>query len=232
MRGSWPTSTAGSSSRRARWCRRAREAFERFDANRDGQIDRRELRHALRHYGVDVTRDEAARVLDAYDDRPDRRLDLVEFSNLVQDLELGVVRTERPPTPGARPPTPGARPPRPKSANPAGRLAQRRPPTPDVALGRNGKPLRRLADARDDLALRYDADSLSDDDSFCQHDYGISPAQIQQNINASNAHYGAGRPDLSHNATRILYVNGDVDPWSGLGCGISTAGGGGHRIAG
>ena len=57
---------------------------------------------------------------------------------------------------------------------------------------------------------------LADDDGFCAVDYGISPSQIMANIDATNAHYGAGRPDLVHNATRILYVNGDVDPWSGL----------------
>ena len=58
---------------------------------------------------------------------------------------------------------------------------------------------------------------LPRDDSFCLQEWGISPAQIQANIDATNAHYGALRPDVAHNATRIMYVNGDVDPWSGLG---------------
>ena len=57
---------------------------------------------------------------------------------------------------------------------------------------------------------------LPGDDAFCLADYQITPSQIQAAINGSNAHYGAGRPDLAHNASRILYVNGDVDPWSGL----------------
>ena len=57
---------------------------------------------------------------------------------------------------------------------------------------------------------------LPGDDAFCHADYQITPKQIQANIDASNAYYGAGRPDLAHNASRILYVNGDVDPWSGL----------------
>ena len=74
---------------------RARRAFEEFDTNRDNQLDARELRHALRHYGIDVTSRQAARVLDAYDDRPDRRMDLTEFSNLVQDLEVGPNRSAR-----------------------------------------------------------------------------------------------------------------------------------------
>ena len=57
---------------------------------------------------------------------------------------------------------------------------------------------------------------LPDDDSFCASDYGISPSQIQANIDKTNKYYGAGRPDLAQNASRILYVNGNVDPWSGL----------------
>jgi len=57
---------------------------------------------------------------------------------------------------------------------------------------------------------------LHDDDDFCQTDYGIAPADIQASIDHTNRYYGALRPDLAHNATRILYVNGNVDPWSGL----------------
>jgi hypothetical protein len=57
---------------------------------------------------------------------------------------------------------------------------------------------------------------LPDMDGFCASDYGISQAEIAASIAATNAHYGADRPDLVHNATRVMYVNGDVDPWSGL----------------
>lgn len=53
-------------------------------------------------------------------------------------------------------------------------------------------------------------------DTFCRTDYGISQDEIASAIEKTNAHYGGLRPDLSHNASRILYVNGDVDPWSGL----------------
>jgi serine protease 16 len=47
--------------------------------------------------------------------------------------------------------------------------------------------------------------------------FGISEAEIQKNIDASNAFYGAGHP----NATRILYPNGEVDPWKSQGILVS-----------
>ncbi len=72
---------------------RVRTALPFYDTNGDGDLDRRRLRSALRHYGLDATAGQAARVLDAYDERPDRKLDVVEFSNLVQDIELGVMRS-------------------------------------------------------------------------------------------------------------------------------------------
>jgi hypothetical protein len=56
-------------------------------------------------------------------------------------------------------------------------------------------------------------DLLSDNDKFCKTLYGISEEQIQKNINISNDFYGAGHP----NATRILYPNGEVDPWKSQG---------------
>jgi len=39
---------------------------------------------------------------------------------------------------------------------------------------------------------------------------------VQSAIERSNAFYGGLRPDLAHNASRIMYTNGNVDPWSGL----------------
>ena len=30
----------------------------------------------------------------------------------------------------------------------------------------------------------------------------------EASIEATNKHYGAARPDLAHNASRVLYVNG------------------------
>jgi serine protease 16 len=58
---------------------------------------------------------------------------------------------------------------------------------------------------------------LADEDAFCDSDFGISEAEIASSIAQTNEHYGGLRPDVAHNASRILYVNGDVDPWSGLG---------------
>ncbi len=57
---------------------------------------------------------------------------------------------------------------------------------------------------------------LADMDDFCRTSWNIPQLQIAAAIADTNARTGALRPDLAHNASRILYVNGDVDPWSGL----------------
>ena len=49
-------------------------------------------------------------------------------------------------------------------------------------------------------------------DDFCQTAFGVSKAQTRMAIAASNAHYGGRAP----NATRIMWPNGEVDPWSSL----------------
>ena len=120
---------------------RARKAFETFDNNRDGKLDNRELRHALRYYGFDVSADQTARILEAYDRSTSRLLDIVDFSNVVQDLELGVVRVE------GRPSTP--------SAHAAG-LPQRqpRPATPDATMAALGldEPTKTVSDPQSDPA--------------------------------------------------------------------------------
>ena len=58
---------------------------------------------------------------------------------------------------------------------------------------------------------------LSDSDSFCAELYKIEPAAIQASINATNAYYGALHPEGPPSfGSRLLYPNGDVDPWHGL----------------
>ena len=153
---------------------RARRAFEEFDTDGDNQLDARELRHALRHYGIDLTSRQAARVLDAYDDRPDRRMDLTEFSNLVQDLELGLIRNERSPGPAL---APGYAPAFAPAATAPGRPrtgGYRRPRTPGarpLAAFPSERPLRSSAldlayEEDEDLALLYGRGlSETDDDS-------------------------------------------------------------------
>eukprot|EP00811_Abedinium_folium_P026726 NODE_3969_length_1955_cov_1.819475.p1 GENE.NODE_3969_length_1955_cov_1.819475~~NODE_3969_length_1955_cov_1.819475.p1 ORF type:complete len:510 (+),score=161.19 NODE_3969_length_1955_cov_1.819475:173-1702(+) len=43
----------------------------------------------------------------------------------------------------------------------------------------------------------------------CQKIFGISPSQVEANVAKSNAFYGGVRP----NSTRVLFINGQVDPW-------------------
>ena len=94
-----------------------RAAFARFDRNRSGFLDYRELRNALTHMGLDLSTSTAVELVRAYDDYPDGKLDIFEFSNLVRDL--GAVPPRRrgatpPPRRGATPPPRrGATPPRP-----------------------------------------------------------------------------------------------------------------------
>eukprot|EP00900_Chrysochromulina_parva_P026415 jgi/Chrpa1/8407/Chrysochromulina_OHIO_Genome00003715-RA len=88
---------------------RVRLAFAAFDHNRSGYLNYRELRSALRHYGLDVSNRDAQRMIVAYDERPDgrgpigsvpvaRRMELREFDQLVQDLESGVLRAAAAPS--------------------------------------------------------------------------------------------------------------------------------------
>ena len=68
------------------------DAFAKFDGNDSGFLDYRELRDALRHYGIDVTLPEAQAVLALYDDNPDGKLDKSEFAKLISDIEAGSTR--------------------------------------------------------------------------------------------------------------------------------------------
>ena len=66
---------------------KVRAAFEHFDSNRSGDLDFREVRNALLHYGINVSEETVAALLPEYDDRADGTLDLGEFEKLVTELE-------------------------------------------------------------------------------------------------------------------------------------------------
>ena len=83
--GAAPSSSLASGGRR--WSDGdVRAAFVRFDANRSGKLDHRELRAALRELGVDADEREAANVLQRYDANANGRMDLGEFTSLVRQL--------------------------------------------------------------------------------------------------------------------------------------------------
>merc|ERR1712224_336263 len=69
---------------------RVRKVFNQFDRNRSGFLDYRELRHALESAGINVGADSARRLLLQYDDRPNGKLDVGEFTKLAHDLEIGM----------------------------------------------------------------------------------------------------------------------------------------------
>ena len=55
-------------------------------------------------------------------------------------------------------------------------------------------------------------DLLADEMSFCSSDFNIKTATVMENINQTNLYYGSNTPSGS----RVLWVNGEVDPWHGL----------------
>jgi len=57
---------------------------------------------------------------------------------------------------------------------------------------------------------------LLDQASFCETDFGIRVDEIAGSVAATNAKYGGRAPDKALNASRIMFVNGDVDPWSSM----------------
>lgn len=55
-------------------------------------------------------------------------------------------------------------------------------------------------------------DVLADQIAFCQNDFGISPETVAANVKYTNVYYGGLKPS----ATRVLWPNGEVDPWATL----------------
>ena len=75
---------------------RVRRTFEAFDKGGHGHLEVREIRAALRHYGLDVTKPSATSLLDAFDARPVGRLDVSEFAQLVREIEAEMARAQAP----------------------------------------------------------------------------------------------------------------------------------------
>jgi len=73
--------------------------FSRFDVNDSGYLEIQELRKALEHHGLDLSTAEAGRILSSYDDKPDGKLDLSEFAQLIHDLSAA---DEAPAAPSAK----------------------------------------------------------------------------------------------------------------------------------
>ena len=81
------------------------ETFQHFDVDSSGHLDYKELRAALKHYGIDVSHPGAADIIKRYDTRPDGRMQLSEFAELAHNVMYGMIRTSwagREPAPGLR----------------------------------------------------------------------------------------------------------------------------------
>jgi hypothetical protein len=60
-------------------------------------------------------------------------------------------------------------------------------------------------------------DLLPDQDSFCSSEFNIEVPAITASIAATNAFYGGLHPESTPSfGSRLLYPNGNVDPWHGL----------------
>jgi calcium-binding protein CML len=65
---------------------KVQKTFSRFDVNHNGYLEIQELRKALEHHGLDLSTAEAGRILSVYDDKPNGKLDLSEFAQVIHDL--------------------------------------------------------------------------------------------------------------------------------------------------
>jgi len=65
---------------------RQESVFRKYDRNRDGSLDKRELRSALAELNLDLSGDEAAAALRRFDANGSQSLDMQEFSRLASML--------------------------------------------------------------------------------------------------------------------------------------------------
>eukprot|EP00900_Chrysochromulina_parva_P014465 jgi/Chrpa1/23019/Chrysochromulina_OHIO_Genome00025065-RA len=65
---------------------KVKKTFARFDVNHSGYLEIQELRKALEHHGLNLSTAEAGRILSVYDDKPNGKLDLSEFAQVIHDL--------------------------------------------------------------------------------------------------------------------------------------------------
>ena len=63
-----------------------KQTFARFDVDHSGYIEVQELRKALEHHGLNLSTAEAGRIMSSYDDKPNGKLDLSEFAQVIHDL--------------------------------------------------------------------------------------------------------------------------------------------------
>ena len=63
-----------------------RDAFERYDRDRSGLLDEREIREAFKQLDLDASADEIKAVMSKYSDAADGKIDIGQFNRMVLDL--------------------------------------------------------------------------------------------------------------------------------------------------
>ena len=63
-----------------------RDAFERYDRDRSGLLDEREIREAFKQLDLDASADEIKAVMSKYSDAADGKIDIGQFNRMVIDL--------------------------------------------------------------------------------------------------------------------------------------------------
>ena len=54
--------------------------------------------------------------------------------------------------------------------------------------------------------------TLNSSIAFCETQYGISKTSVAENVAYTDAYYGSNHPSGS----RVMWVNGQIDPWGAL----------------